>query len=322
MIPLMIFLFMLTTLGVYAYQQSIQHRLQTDALLDMNRVYQSLNNILTSALSEIQRMTVAQLREKPLNLTAEALHVEPGWEVRLPVPDASNRIVLQTSYTRPHSRLEFESLFLLTPCDLTRVSFLVMNRRKSGTTTTGDCQPHTVFLRTEDQDNAQPVMGDAEILWAGTELTVTVHGQKQGITLNRSVSLLISGNTRLFLKAPLSPHPLQITTTGNLEWIPQTQLSAGQKLLFFGIVEQNLLIYQTGTPRDVLQGYFLVKGEDCVKLDGNIRSLQWHGSLACYHEPDFGSVTPEWLNVSPSASVPDAFIRYFLQYRGTRIIML
>ncbi len=335
----MIFMVGMSAWILYWYRNEIQFRLQADAALRYQSIYQELDGVLAHSLSHLQQYPESQLRETSLRLGNTELSFFPGWSVQTLPEGASSTLPLAINYQAEAGPLQFEALLHLQRFSLTTVPWFHAGASSN---------PWPNQLTFAQETDHQTALNAPKFPLPKDPVVSTFDASfPNGAELQREEAQLFvisEGTIPIELKPTNSMLRIQIrgdaTWVGNLtthfeipiylEILGNLTLVLAGTTPGFREATPFLFVYTTGdiilqhTTGDggflAINGYFRVEGSRCLSLASGLQGVYWQGSLACETDlPIQFSVPIHLQHVAPTISAPEALERTALRNNGVQV---
>ena len=293
---------------IHWYQQTIQHRSQSDALLQRQLFFQELNGATTFALQNLttaQWSTLSTTKKRPL--PADTFPDQYSSWSATTSPLKNGHLDLHLNYQQDNIDLHFSVFLFHQQIPLANIPWVSFQSYP-------DNFPNNLVLSTKDM---ALVHSTAKYFWLAeedikipfthtfpTHLNVLVDNKSWSvengptILLDENKSIQVQGNLKLRFAEQASnfsrePSVLTVEVWGNV------------------ILEGNFLLVRSGQ----INGYFHIQGKECLQFN-DITEVFWKGSLACNTIPNLSAIVR--IQHETPAEVP-ALQREVLQFDGVRL---
>lgn len=335
----LIFMAVFTALLLYWYQNEILYRLQAEASLKYQSVYQALDGVVSETASLLKNYSEEQLRQNEINLLdTEGASFFSDWSVRsFPAKD-SDFLKVQLSYLDLQN---FRALFRFQSYSLTHFPWINLSQEAFELPTNlifnsdQDYQlaltvPRISLIPFPINENFETVIyGDAQIEWQPDQITIRQGSKK--ITLNSGSNVQIKGDVTIL--GDLSHaygKQWYFDIEGNLDLIlpnKSKEFPSEETTLIIHVTEQ-LRLFAEGRPSEQtnnsslqINGFIWVEN-NCFSTDSYIQEIYWKGGIACQLDASANISIPIHLLHSSFSDPPSAFNRTSLIWNGIRPLEL
>lgn len=336
---LLIFMAALSMLLVYWFQNEIQFRLQAEASLKHQSIYQQLEGVLGQSIVLIRHFSETHLRENSVVLSPSEFNpFFPDWSVRSKPAQDSPFLTLDLEYQSSLEPLSFEALLRFYPYYLSDIPWFNLHSAPFAS-----LPENIIFFNEQDRLNTltaprfsllpessspsfdQVFEGETHMIWDEEKIRV-IQGKKESLLADfqeRRLHVQIRGDTSIEGDTTNPPGKLLfLEVIGNLilespNMTPDFPRSSPR--LFVHVTKQLFLqSQQSGTPSIQINGYFWIE-DSCPLPRSSFQAIYWKGSLACrLNFPAQWTIPLHLLHTPYPQFPPSSFARTALLFSGAR----
>jgi len=291
------------------YQQTIQHRSQSNAFLERQSLFQELNGAVAFALQSVIATpwsTLSITSDFPLPSTTFPSEFSPWSGATSPL--SNGHLDLRLNYQKESIDLDFSIFLFHRQLSLTEIPWMTFQTYHMNF-------PDKLKLSAEDSALVQTF---SHVYWLPEESSGTSFTH----TLPANSTILLDNNTWYVVNGPTIPldQGKSVQIQGDATFLFANNASAFSlenavltaKILGTMTLQGNSGVIHSGQ----INGYFHIQGDTCLQFS-QITEVFWKGSIACDYSPSFESMI-QLKHETPAEEVP-TLNRHVIQFDGVQL---